>query len=179
MAGGQEQMELIRVEPSPTPDRPAAERTEAQRAAVAARDRDLFTEAGAGAGKTGVLVERYCDCVTEDEVSPERILAFTFTERAAGELRQRVHRELSARAWAATERGDHLLAREIARAAREGERAWITTRSTQIVVQTCQLALSPFVGVPERYPALAIACRSPQHGLNATAEPDRDRPLDR
>ncbi len=127
MAGPSEQLELVASEPEPAPDRAAEERTEAQRAAVAARGGDVFTEAGAGAGKTGVLVERYCDCVTEDAVSPEHILAFTFTERAAGELRERVHRELSARARAAAERGESELAREIARAAREGERAWITT----------------------------------------------------
>ncbi len=127
MAGASEQLPLVGPEPALESDRAAEERTEAQRAAVATRDRDVFTEAGAGAGKTGVLVERYCDCVTEDGVSPERILAFTFTERAAGELRERVHRELSARARAAAERGESVLAREIARAAREGERAWITT----------------------------------------------------
>lgn len=127
MDGASEQLELVGREPALEPGRATEERTDAQRAAVATRDRDVFTEAGAGAGKTGVLVERYCDCVTEDGVSPERILAFTFTERAAGELRERVHRELSARARTAAERGESALAREIARAAREGERAWVTT----------------------------------------------------
>src|SRR5436305_13791441 len=114
------------ADPGP-PVRTQAERTPAQMAAIAARQRDVFTEAGAGAGKTGVLVERYCDCVTEDGVPPERILAFTFTERAAGELRERVRRLLAVRARAAVERGEPELGREIARAARAGERAWITT----------------------------------------------------
>ncbi len=127
MAGDSQQLALVAQEPALESGRAPEERTRAQRAAVATRDRDVFTEAGAGAGKTGVLVERYCDCVTEDDLSPEGILAFTFTERAAGELRERVHRELSARARAAAERGEPVLARGIARAAREGERAWITT----------------------------------------------------
>jgi ATP-dependent helicase/nuclease subunit A len=127
MTGPSEQLELVSSEPAHAPGPPTEERTDAQRAAIATRDRDVFTEAGAGAGKTGVLVERYCDCVTEDAVSPERVLAFTFTERAAGELRERVHRQLTARSRSAAERGEAVVAREIGRAAREGERAWITT----------------------------------------------------
>jgi ATP-dependent exoDNAse (exonuclease V) beta subunit len=103
------------------------ELTAEQRAAIEARSIDVFTEAGAGTGKTGVLVERYCDAVTEDGVAPERILAFTFTERAAGELRERIRAELIRRARAAAGAGDAELAAAIARAARDGERAWITT----------------------------------------------------
>jgi ATP-dependent helicase/nuclease subunit A len=125
-AGVPEQLALISPEPAPEPS-PRFEPTEAQRAAIASRGRDVFTEAGAGSGKTGVLVERYCDCVTEDGVGPEAILAFTFTERAAGELRHRVRRRLMDRAHAAADRGGAERAAEIARAAREGERAWITT----------------------------------------------------
>ena len=103
------------------------ELTAEQRAAISARSTDVFTEAGAGTGKTGVLVQRYCDAVTEDDVGPEEILAVTFTERAAGELRERIRRELTARARGSVEAGDHVRAAEIDRAAREGERAWITT----------------------------------------------------
>src|SRR4051794_17771567 len=114
------------AEPAPEPS-PGFDPTPAQRAAVEFRQRDVFTEAGAGSGKTGVLVERYSDCVTEDGVGPEAICAFTFTERAAGELRHRIRRRLMDRAHAAAERGDRERALEIARAAREGERAWITT----------------------------------------------------
>jgi ATP-dependent helicase/nuclease subunit A len=105
------------------PPQPTAE----QRAAIEARSSDVFTEAGAGTGKTGVLVERYCEAVTEDGIGPDAILAFTFTERAAGELRERIRRQLIARSRAASEAGKPQRAREIARAAREGERAWITT----------------------------------------------------
>ncbi len=103
------------------------ELTAEQRAAIEARSSDVFTEAGAGTGKTRVLVERYCDAVTEDGIGPDAILAFTFTERAAGELRERIRRRLIARSRAAVEAGQPERAKEIARAAREGERAWITT----------------------------------------------------
>ena len=73
-------------------------RTPEQRAAIDRRDRDVFLRAGAGTGKTGVLVDRYCAAVADDGISPEAILAFTFTERAAGELRRRVRAELVRRA---------------------------------------------------------------------------------
>jgi len=123
----QEQLALLAAEPDRDQPAEGFDPTPAQRDAIACRNRDVFTEAGAGSGKTGVLVERYCDCVTEDGLGPEEILAFTFTERAAAELRQRVRRRLIDRAHAAAERGDLERARDIARAAREGERAWITT----------------------------------------------------
>ena len=87
--------------------------TPEQRAAIETRDRDVFCEAGAGTGKTRVLVGRYCGALLEDRVEIDEILAFTFTERAAGELRQRIRRELA-------ERGERKLARET-------ERAWVTT----------------------------------------------------
>ena len=106
---------------------PPPEQTPEQQAAIEARSSDVFTEAGAGTGKTRVLVERYCDAVTEDGSAPDAILAFTFTERAAGELRQRIRRQLVARSRAAFDVGEHDRARQIADAAREGERAWITT----------------------------------------------------
>jgi ATP-dependent exoDNAse (exonuclease V) beta subunit len=125
-AGVPEQLALVSDEAVP-PRSSGILLTPAQLAATASRGRDVFTEAGAGSGKTGVLVGRYCDCVTEDGVRPDAILAFTFTERAAGELRQRVRRTLMERAHAAAGNGDLERAREIARAAREGERAWITT----------------------------------------------------
>jgi ATP-dependent helicase/nuclease subunit A len=125
-AGAPEQLDLL-SEVAETASGDETDRTPAQRAAIEARDRDVFTEAGAGAGKTGVLVERYCDAVTEDGVGPESILAFTFTERAAGEMRERVRRRLMERAHSAARDGQPERASEIARAAREGERAWITT----------------------------------------------------
>ncbi len=98
-----------------------------QRAAIEARDRDVFCEAGAGTGKTRVLVDRYCGAVEIDETGIDAILAFTFTERAAAELRTRVRHELSERGAVARERGERRLADRLARAARESERAWVMT----------------------------------------------------
>jgi DNA helicase-2/ATP-dependent DNA helicase PcrA len=46
--------------------------------------------AGSGTGKTGVLVERISHLVANKGVSSERILALTFSRRAADEMRARV-----------------------------------------------------------------------------------------
>jgi ATP-dependent exoDNAse (exonuclease V) beta subunit len=64
--------------------------TDEQERAVASRQASLLLAAGAGSGKTSVLVERFVRAVREDGIAPGRILAITFTERAAGELRRRV-----------------------------------------------------------------------------------------
>jgi ATP-dependent helicase/nuclease subunit A len=67
--------------------------TQEQEQAVARRREPLLLAAAAGSGKTSVLVERFVRAVREDGVAPARILAITFTERAAGELRERVRRQ--------------------------------------------------------------------------------------
>ncbi len=68
--------------------------TPEQRAAVARREGDLHLTAAAGSGKTRVLTERFVAAVTEDGVDPRRILAITFTEKAAGELAERIRDRL-------------------------------------------------------------------------------------
>ncbi len=68
--------------------------TAEQAHAVARRTESLLLSAAAGSGKTSVLVERFVAAVREDGVAPGRILAITFTERAAGELRARVRARL-------------------------------------------------------------------------------------
>jgi ATP-dependent helicase/nuclease subunit A len=68
--------------------------TEEQAEAVARRSEPLLLSAAAGSGKTSVLVERFVAAVREDQIAPGRILAITFTERAAGELRSRVRARL-------------------------------------------------------------------------------------
>ncbi len=72
----------------------AREFTAEQLDAIARRSGPLALAANAGSGKTSVLVERYVQAVTEDGIAPGRILAITFTDRAAGELRERVRRRL-------------------------------------------------------------------------------------
>ena len=89
----------------------SAERTTQQREAVRDPGRDVFLRAGAGTGKTTVLVDRFCSAALDPEVGVERVLAFTFTERAADQLRRRVRAELPGleeridRAWISTIHG--------------------------------------------------------------------------
>ncbi len=64
--------------------------TDEQAAAIARREGSLLLSANAGSGKTSVLSERFVRLVLEDNVEPGRILAITFTDKAAGELRTRV-----------------------------------------------------------------------------------------
>jgi ATP-dependent helicase/nuclease subunit A len=83
-----------------------------QQAAVDARGL-VFVSAGAGTGKTRVLVERFARAVCEEGVDVESILVITYTEKAAGELRTRIRAGL-------VERGRPDLARAL-------DGAWIST----------------------------------------------------
>jgi ATP-dependent helicase/nuclease subunit A len=70
--------------------------TDEQAAAIARREGDLLLDAGAGSGKTTVLVERFACAVLHDGVEASAILTITFTEKAAAELRERIRRRLAA-----------------------------------------------------------------------------------
>jgi ATP-dependent helicase/nuclease subunit A len=83
-----------------------------QRAAIEARG-EVFVSAGAGTGKTAVLVERFARAVCDDGLDVDSILVITYTRKAAGELRSRIR--------------EALLARGRPDAARQLDGAWIST----------------------------------------------------
>jgi ATP-dependent helicase/nuclease subunit A len=66
--------------------------TAAQERAVTADLPEICVTAGAGSGKTRVLVERFVRLVLSQGVAVDRILAITFTEKAASELKDRIAR---------------------------------------------------------------------------------------
>jgi ATP-dependent helicase/nuclease subunit A len=83
-----------------------------QERAVGARG-VVFVSAGAGTGKTRVLVERFVGAVCDEGVDVESILVITYTEKAAGELRSRIRARL-------VERGRRDLSRAL-------DGAWVST----------------------------------------------------
>jgi len=82
-----------------------------QQSAVERTNQDVCVVAGPGSGKTRVLIERFAWLVEFHNVKPARILAITFTEKAATEIKQRLIkrfantpelREAIERAWVST-----------------------------------------------------------------------------
>ena len=65
-----------------------------QKIAVDHPERTMAISAGAGSGKTRVLVERYIRVVLDDIAGIDEILAITFTKKAASELKSRVRERL-------------------------------------------------------------------------------------
>jgi ATP-dependent helicase/nuclease subunit A len=87
-----------------------------RRRAATGFDANLIVLAGAGTGKTSLLVERMLTAVCGGRTSIDRIAAMTFTEKAAGEMRERAALQLQ-RLWA--------LARgETGAGDSEADRAW-------------------------------------------------------
>ena len=63
--------------------------------AINTRNTNILVSASAGSGKTGVLVQRLVDLVTVDHIQLDEILAMTFSEDAASEMKKRLSKEIT------------------------------------------------------------------------------------
>ena len=140
-----------------------------QRAAIEAHG-NVFVAAGAGTGKTAVLVERFVRAVVDDGLDVDSLLVITYTERAAGELRARIRAAL-------LERGRADLALEL-------DGAWVSTIHgfCRRVLGAYPLAagVDPSFRVLDEPQALVLqaeAFAAALEGFCAADEPDRWRLL--
>ena len=78
---------------SPAPKPPADQRTRDR--VVTEFETTFLLEAGAGPGKTTVLVKRILALVRSGRAPIDRIVAITFTDKAAGELKLRLREEIA------------------------------------------------------------------------------------
>ncbi|MDX6700585.1 MAG: ATP-dependent helicase/nuclease subunit, partial [Baekduia sp.] len=142
--------------------------TDEQADAIARRDGPLLLSANAGSGKTSVLSERFVRSVLEDGIEPGRILAITFTDKAAGELRTRVRARF-------VELGRRDRARDL-------DAAWISTFhglcARILRAHAVRAGLDPAFGVLEEAESREVRNSAFERALADFLEGDRPEALD-
>ena len=125
----------------------------AQREAVLHTEGPLLVVAGAGSGKTRVLTHRVAHLITACGVRPYEILAITFTNKAAGEMRERLEHmlgDVASQAWIMTFHAacGRILRRE---APRLGYRSNITIYDDADQVRVVKAVLEDLGRDPKRF----------------------------
>jgi ATP-dependent DNA helicase UvrD/PcrA len=126
---------------------------EAQREAVLQTEGPLLVVAGAGSGKTRVLTYRVAHLVVDKKVKPNEILAITFTNKAAGEMRERLEGMLGGTARAIWILTFHAACGRILRreAERLGYRSTFTIYDDQDQVRLTKACLEELGKDPKRF----------------------------
>jgi len=111
-------------------------------------DRHICVTAGAGSGKTTVLVDRYLKILREGNVDPQEIVAITFTEKAAAEMKERIIEGLSSQEESDGSEKDNPL---------QGFREKMSTAHISTIHAFCSRILQEFpfqAGVPANFSIL-------------------------
>ncbi|HEX6945741.1 MAG TPA: DNA helicase PcrA [Acidimicrobiia bacterium] len=130
-----------------------------QREAVAATEGPVLVVAGAGSGKTRVLTYRIAHLIRDHQVAPDSILAITFTNKAADEMKQRVAALIgggvSKRMWVSTFHSAcvRILRRE---ASRLGYRSGFSIYDDADSLRLIKLVLRDLDLDPKRFPEKAM-----------------------
>ena len=141
-----------------SPETYLADLNEAQRKAVLHTEGPLLVVAGAGSGKTRVLTHRVAHLIAAVGVQPNEILAITFTNKAAGEMRSRLEGllpEVARRIWILTFHAacGRILRRE---APRLGYKTNFTIYDQADQVRLVKQCLEELERDPKRFPAKGI-----------------------
>ena len=139
--------------PVASPETYLSDLNPAQREAVLTTEGPLLVIAGAGSGKTRVLTHRIAHLIAACGVKPNEILAITFTNKAANELRERLARLIGNQAravWALTFHAacGRILRRE---AERLGYRSNFTIYDSADQVRLAKLCLEELEKDPKRF----------------------------
>jgi DNA helicase II / ATP-dependent DNA helicase PcrA len=141
-----------------SPETYLADLNPAQREAVLHTEGPLLVVAGAGSGKTRVLTHRVAHLIAAVGVQPNEILAITFTNKAAGEMRSRLEDllpEVARRIWILTFHAacGRILRRE---APRLGYKTNFTIYDQADQVRLVKQCLEELERDPKRFPAKGI-----------------------
>lgn len=148
-----------------------------QREAVLVNDKPLLILAGAGSGKTRVLTQKIAHLILRENVSPRSILAMTFTNKAAGEMKKRISKILGYSVeglWIGT---FHSLFARILRshAGDLGFKTNFTIYDREDSLKTVRIILNQFVAAEELTPkevlwAISRAKNTPASGYTIDAQ---------
>jgi DNA helicase II / ATP-dependent DNA helicase PcrA len=141
-----------------SPETYLADLNPAQREAVTHTEGPLLVVAGAGSGKTRVLTHRVAHLISAIGIQPNEVLAITFTNKAAGEMRIRLEDllpEVARRIWILTFHAacGRILRRE---APRLGYKTNFTIYDSADQVRVVKQALEELERDPKRFPAKGI-----------------------
>ena len=126
--------------------------TNQQQEAISTLDRNVSVSAGAGSGKTRVLVERFLKILGDRKATAQEILAITFTRKAAREMRERVQKGILDRLGATEEPADKTYWQEQLRLADQAPITTIDSFCSQVLRENpVEAGLDPNFTVQEEY----------------------------